>query len=126
MLSRQYLRESLLWIGAFVLTLEGAGWIAERFAVSSPLRFLALAPVILAILAGLWVELRQVVRMDELQRLTYLIATMTGSMLAVLFCAVAYVGEALQLWARVAPIYAMAALAAGFVLGWAGAKRRYG
>jgi hypothetical protein len=124
--SKAYLRESVLWIGAFVLTVEGAGWIAGRFDDGSPWRFLALVPVTIAIGAGFWVELRQIARMDELQRLTYLIAVVAGSMLAVMFCGVAYLGEALKLWTRVAPIYVIAVMAVGFACGWAGARRRYG
>ncbi|MGH8481294.1 MAG: hypothetical protein ACRES8_02400 [Nevskiaceae bacterium] len=126
MFSRSYVRESLVWIVAFVLAIEAAKWVAGLFAADSPLRLLALAPVLLAMGAGTWVELRQIARMDELQRLKYLIATVVGAMLAMLFCAVAYVGEALELWARVAPIYAIAALGIGFVAGWIGAQRRYG
>lgn len=126
MFNRRYLGESLAWIAAFVLTLEFAVWLAGRFAPGSSLRLLALAPVTVALAAGLWVELRLIARLDELQRLKYLVATLTGSMLAVLFCSVAYIGEALQLWARVAPIYVIAALGVGFVAGWLGARRRYG
>lgn len=125
MFSRSYVRESLLWILAFVLTFELSGWLADFWPIGSPWRLLALVPVLLALPVGLWVELRQVARMDELQRLIYLVATLTGSMVVVLFCALAYIGEALQLWPRVAPIYAIAALGVGFVLGWIGARRRF-
>ena len=90
------------------------------------LRVLALVPVALAICAGLWVELRQVARMDELQRLIYLAATLSGALLAMLFCSLAYLGEALQLWARVAPIWVLLVMAVGFCGGWLVARRRYG
>lgn len=123
---RRYFGESVAWIVAFVLMLELAGWLAGRFEPGSPLRLVALVPVLLALAAGFWVELRLIARMDELQRLKYLIATLAGSMAAVLFCAVAYLGEALQAWARVAPIYAIAAMGVGFGLGWLGARRHYG
>lgn len=126
MLNRRYVGESLAWIVAFVLTMEFADWLAGRFAPGSPLRLLALVPVVVALGAGFWVELRLIARMDELQRLKYLIATLAGSMLAVAFCAVAYIGEALQLWARIAPIHAIGAIGAGFALGWLGARRHYG
>jgi hypothetical protein len=42
-----------------------------------------------------------------------------------LFCAVSYMGEALQMWPRVSPIYAVAALGLGFLAGWIGARRRF-
>ena len=126
MFDRKYLFESLLWIAAFALSMFAAKWLARGFGPDSALRLLALAPVTLAICAGLWVELRQVARMDELQRLTYLVATLSGTMLGMLFCALAYAGEALQLWARVAPIYVLVAMAVGFIAGWIGARRRYG
>jgi hypothetical protein len=125
MFGRQYARESLVWIVAFVLTIELAQWLTRLWPEGSALRLLALVPVVVAIGAGLWVELRQIARMDELQRLTYLIATVSGAMFVTLFCAVAYVGEALKLWTRVAPIWAIAALGLGFVVGWLAAKRRY-
>jgi hypothetical protein len=125
MLGPRYLRESVLWIAAFVLAFELCQWLARLWPEGSPWRLLALAPAVAAIGAGLWVELRQVARMDELQRLMYLVATLTGAMFAVLFCAVAYIGEVLRLWARIAPIYAIAALGLGFLIGWLGARRRY-
>jgi hypothetical protein len=124
MFGRAYVRESLLWIVAFVLTFEGSAWLAGQWP-ESPWRVLALAPTVLVLCAALWVEMRQIARMDELQRLLYLAATLTGSMVAVLFAAVAYMGEALELWARVAPIWVIAALGAGFVLGYVGARRRF-
>lgn len=126
MLARRYVRESVLWIAAFVLAFELSEWLARLWPVGSPWRLLALAPTVAALAAGLWVELRLVARMDELQRLVYLVAALTSAMAVVLFCAVAYIGEVLQLWSRVAPIYAIAALGLGFGLGWFGAKRRFG
>lgn len=125
MFGRKYVWESLLWIVPFLLAVELSQWLAEAWPAGSRWRALALAPAVAALAVGLWVELRQIARMDELQRLIYLAATLTGSMAAVMFCAVAYLGEALHLWARVAPIYAIAALATGFVLGLAVAKRRF-
>lgn len=126
MFDRKYLRESLFWIVAFVLAFEAAAWLAQHLAPDSPWRVIALAPAAVAIGLGLWTELRQIGRMDELQRQKYLIATLTGSMAGVLFCALAFIGEVLKLWPRVAPIYAIAALGAGFFAGWLGAQRRYG
>jgi len=126
MFDRKYLFESLVWIAAFVLSLYAAKWLARQLAPDSVLRLLALAPVACAIGGGMWVELRQIVRMDELQRLTYLIATLSGTMLGMLFCALAYAGEALELWTRVAPIYLLLAIAIGFMGGWIAARRRYG
>lgn len=124
--SKSYLRESMLWMVAFMLSVVLVKWVAARYAADSLQRVMALVPLVLAMIAGLWVELRQVARMDELQRLKYLIATVAGSMLTILFCGVAYVGEALQLWGRIAPIYTIAVLGAGFVVGWFAAQRRYG
>jgi fucose permease len=126
MFDRKYLYESALWIAAFALSLFAAKWLARQFAPDSGLRLLALVPVVLAIGGGLWVELRQVGRMDELQRLTYQVATLCGAMLGILFCAIAFTGEALQLWARVAPIWVIASMGAGFLAGWIGARRHYG
>lgn len=125
MLGRRYLWESVLWITAFLLAFMLSGWLAAWWAEGSPWRLLALAPAVAAMGAGLWVELRLVSRMDELQRLVYLVATLTGAMFTVLFCAVAYMGEALRLWARVAPIYAIAAFGLGFLAGWVVARRRF-
>jgi len=126
MYDRKFLGESLLWVLVFVLAFEAAGWLAGQLEHGSSWRLLALAPAVLGIGGLLWAELRQVTRMDELQRQKYLIATMTGSMAGVLFCAVAYIGEVLALWPRVASIYALAAMGLGFAAGWAGARRRYG
>lgn len=125
MFGRRYFWESALWVIAFIATIELAGWLAQRWPGDAPWRVLAIVPVIFAMAAGTWVELRQVARMDELQRQIYLVATVTGAMLMIFFCGVAYVGEALQLWARVAPIYAILALGVGFVIGYYGARRRY-
>ena len=125
-ISRTYLRESLIWIAGFVLAMEASGWLATRLPADSPVRLLALAPVILAMCGAMWVELRLIARMDELQRLTYLIATLSGAMLGMLFCAIAFIGEALKLWERVAPIYTIAAMGVGFVIGLLIARRRYG
>lgn len=126
MYDRKFLGEMLLWVLLFVLAFEAAGWLAGHLAPGSSWRLLALAPAVLGIGGLLWAELRQIARMDELQRQKYLIATMTGSMAGVLFCALAYIGEVLVLWPRVAPIHAIAAMGLGFVAGWAGARRRYG
>jgi hypothetical protein len=125
MFGRTYVRESLLWIVACILAMEVAKWLAGALPAESSWRPLAIAPVVLALCAGLWVELRQVVRMDEMQRFIYLVATLTGAMFVMMFSAVAYTGEALKLWPRVAPVYAIGALGLGFWLGWLGAKRRY-
>ena len=125
MINRKYVQESALWMLAFLLTFALSAWLAKRWPDPSPWRLLILVPAIAAICAGLWVELRQVARMDELHRHMYLVATLTGSMFAMLFCAVAYMGEALELWPRISPIWAVAALGAGFVAGWAGARRRF-
>ncbi|MGH8442197.1 MAG: hypothetical protein ACRETF_04760 [Nevskiaceae bacterium] len=126
MISRKYLQESVVWMLAFLLTFALAAWLAKAWPGPSPWRLLVLAPAVAAVCAGLWVELRQVARMDELHRYMYLIATLTGSMLAMLFCAVAYMGEALEFWPRISPIYAVAALGLGFAVGWIGARRRFG
>ena len=125
MFGRKYFLESLVWIAAFVVSIKLAQWLAQVLPAGSALRLAAIVPVVVALCAGLWVELRQVARMDELHRLMYLVATLTGSMLVILFCAVAHLGEALQLWARVSPIFAIAVLGLGFCVGWFGAKRRY-
>jgi len=125
MINRKYLQESALWMLAYLVTFAAAAWVAKRWPGESPWRLLTLAPAVAAVCAGLWVELRQVARMDELHRHMYLVATLTGSLFAMLFCAVAYMGEALALWARVSPIWAVAALGVGFVAGWIGARRRF-
>ncbi len=125
MISRKYVQESALWMLAYLVTFAAAAVLAKRWPSESPWRLLTLVPAVAAVCAGLWVELRQVARMDELHRHMYLIATLTGSMFAMLFCAVAYMGEALELWQRVSPIYAVAALGVGFVAGWIGARRRF-
>lgn len=126
MYDKKFLREMLLWVLVFVLAFEAAGWLASHLERGSSWRLLALAPAVLGIAGMLWSELRQIARMDELQRQKYLVATMSGSMAGVLFCALAYIGEVLALWPRVAPIYAIAAMGLGFVAGWTGARRRYG
>jgi hypothetical protein len=79
MFGRKYVIESAIWIVAFVAAIKFAQWLAELWPADSPLRPLAIVPAVLALCAGMWVELRQVVRMDELQRHIYLVATMTGS-----------------------------------------------
>jgi hypothetical protein len=125
MISKRYLSESLLWIAAFVIVLQGVLWGAERLGPGTGVRSLLLIPVAVVLGIGLWVELRQIRRMDELHRLMYLIATLTGSMLAVTFCAIAYLGEVLVGWPRVAPIFVIAVLGGGFVIGSLGAYRYY-
>jgi hypothetical protein len=125
MFGRRFFWEWLAWVVPFVVTVAVAKDLARLWPEGSPWRVLALAPAVAAMSAGMWVELRQIARMDELHRLMYLIATLTGSMFAILFCAMAYIGEALQFWERVAPIYVIAALGVGFAVGWVAARRRY-
>ncbi|MGH2670927.1 MAG: hypothetical protein ACRDH5_17745, partial [bacterium] len=86
MFCRKYLQESALWMLAFVLGFALSARLAELWPAGSAWRLLVLAPAVAAVCAGLWVELRQVARMDELQRHMYLVATLTGSMFAMLFC----------------------------------------
>lgn len=125
MFGRRYVQESILWMFAFLLTFTLSALAAKHWPGPSPWRFALLVPPVAAVCAGLWVELRMVARMDELHRHMYLIATLTGSMAAVLFCSVAYMGEKMQLWERVSPLYAGAALGLGFLAGWIGARRRF-
>lgn len=125
MFDRQYVRESVIWIAICIAGVEGVKFFEGLFPPDSAYRFLAILPVVIGLGIGLWVELRQVARMDELQKQIYLAATLTGSMTMMMVCSVAYIGEALKLWARMAPIYAVLALGAGFALGLIVAKRRY-
>lgn len=125
MFGRRYLKESILWMLAFLATFTLSAVLARHWPGPSPWRLVLLAPPVAAVCAGLWVELRMVARMDELHRHMYLIATLTGSMVSMLFCSIAYMGEALQVWERVSPLYAVAALGVGFVAGWIGARRRF-
>lgn len=125
MFGKRYFWESAVWVVAFVAAMELAQWLARLWPEGSAWRLLGLVPVVAAMGLGTWVELRQIARMDELHRLMYLVATMTGAMLGILFCAVATVGEILKLWPRVMPIWAVAALGLGFAIGWFAAKRRY-
>lgn len=122
---KRYFWESVAWVIAFVGAIELAQWLARLWPDDSPQRGVALVPVVVAMCVGMWVELRQISRMDELHRLMYLIATLVGTMATILFCAVASVGEALQLWVRISPIYAIFALGSGFAVGWLVARRRY-
>jgi len=126
MYDRKYLIESALWIAVFAASVVAVKWAARTLEPDSALRLLVLVPVTLAICAGLWVELRQVARMDELQRLIYLVATLSGALLVLLFCSLAYLGEALKLWPRVAPIWTLLVMVIGFGGGWLVARRRYG
>ena len=125
MFGRRYFWESAAWVVAFVIAVLLAQRLARQWPVDAPWRALALLPVVAAMAVGTWVELRQIARMDELHRLMYLIATLTGAMFAILFSAVASLGELLELWPRVGPIYVILAMGFGFAVGWLAARRRY-
>lgn len=123
---RTYVRETILWMALMMLGFIATFWMIKHFEVGSPWRYVGLAPYVFTMAGMYWTELRQIRRMDELQRQIYLVGTLSGSIFFMTFCATAWVGEVMQLWPRVAPIWGMAAMGAGFGLGLGIARRYYG
>lgn len=124
-IDKRYVRDTVLWILAFIITLQAAGQLADMLKRASLWPELALLPIMLALAGGMWIELRQIRRLDELQRSIYLVATLSGSMSVLALVSIAYVGEVLVGWSRLSPVFYLGAMGAGFLIGWVVASRRY-
>ncbi len=125
MYDRRYWREFAVWFVAYVALMLGAARILKGLPDDSPWRVALVLPVLLVLLAAIWIELRMVRRFDEMQRMIYLEATFASSLLAMLVTASGWLFEEMAGAPRISPLWVMAALGGGFLLGYLNARRRY-
>jgi hypothetical protein len=122
---RRYWKEYGLWFLLFILVMELVVRAVQDLPPQDPRRWAAVGPVLAAIGAGFWVELRNLRRLDELQRLIYLEAMFASCVLAIGWCALQLVLEFVLGYARLSPAWTMLVLGGGFGLGWIIARRRH-
>jgi hypothetical protein len=122
---RRYWKEYGLWFLLFILVMELVVRAVQDLPPQDPRRWAAVGPVLAAIGAGFWIELRNLRRLDELQRLIYLEAMYASCVLAIGWCALQLVLEFVLGYARLSPAWTMLVLGGGFGLGWIIARRRH-
>lgn len=122
---RRYWKESLLWGLPYVLGCILVFSAREQLAVGDPLRILLAVPVLALAGLGLWVELRQIRRFDELQRRIYGEAWLHGGVAGMVGCLLTVLLEGFVGPPEQAPLWVLLAMALGFCVGWARAARRY-
>lgn len=114
---RRYWAEYLIWFLVFVGTIALSRLASERLPAESPLRLASLVPPALAVLGGFWVELRNLRRIDELQRTMYLESLLYGMVATVLFCALAFLLETMIGLPRVSPMWVIVVNGVGCLVG---------
>jgi hypothetical protein len=122
---RRYWKEYGLWFVLFLLVMEVVVRAVQGLPQADPRRWAAVLPVLAAIGAGFWIELRNLRRLDELQRLIYLEAMFASCVLAIGWCALQLVLEHVLGHARLSPAWTLLVLGLGFGLGWIIARRRH-
>lgn len=126
MYDRRYWRESGIWVAVYLgLVLLTAGGIRE-LPEDSAWRYPAMLPLFAAACAGFWIELRQLRRLDELQRAIYFEASLAALWLTMAVAIGAFFLEELGGLPRISPVWLLMSLLAGFLIGYLNARRRYG
>lgn len=125
MYDRRYWRESGLWTLLYVGVVLLTAAVLRQLPDDSVWRYPLLLPLFCAAFAGFWVELRQLRRFDELQRAIYLEASLAALWLTMAVAISAFLLEELGGLPRLSPVWLLASLLAGFVIGYVKAQRRY-
>lgn len=125
MYDRRYWKEYLVWLALFLLLVCANSVLLRQLPDGSPWRLLTLLPVFVAMAAGLWIELRQFRRYDELQRRIYLEAMLVSGVATIGFCVTAMLLEQVMGWPRLSPLWTLVVLTTAFAVGLIVAYRRY-
>lgn len=125
MYDRRYWKEYAAWLLLFLLLAFGNGTLLRHLPEGSAWRLVTLLPVFVAMAAGLWIELRQFRRYDELQRQIYLEAMLVSGIATIGFCVTALMLEQVMGWPRLSPLWTLLVLTAAFLAGLLFAYRRY-
>jgi hypothetical protein len=121
----RYWLEASAWAVAWILVLVVILRLELLLAEGSPWRWVLLCAIAPPVMAGLWVELRQIRRMDELQRQIYLEAQLCAVFALVLTFVFAYMAEVLVHTPRWNPVLFLLVYLGAFLVGWWRASRRY-
>jgi hypothetical protein len=125
MYDRRYWLEFAIWFSAYVVLLILTSMLVQRLPDDSPWRLAAAIPVCAVALSGLWPELRQVRRFDEMQRAIYQEATLAGFWSGCTIAATAALLEVFGGLPPVPPVWILLGMGLGFGAGFLNALRRY-
>lgn len=122
---RRYWKEYALWFVVFVGALQAAYLWAADLPQGHLLRWAALLPVAVATAGGIWVELRNLARLDELERLIYLEAMTVAGFFIMSWNAALLLMESLVGLPRPSAAWNLGVMGLGFCVGFLIAKRRH-
>jgi hypothetical protein len=125
MYGRQFWKDYALWFALFFGALQLAYWLAHDLPEAHPLRWIALLPLGVATVGGLWIELRNLRRLDELQRLIYLEATTISVGFVASWSVAAMLMEIFLKLPRPAPHWTLLVLGIGFLVGLLISRRQH-
>jgi hypothetical protein len=125
MYDRRYWREWAIWMLAYLALIVLTSALVRRLPDDSPWRIAAALPVCAVALAAFWSELRQVRRLDEMQRAIYLEASLAGSWSGIAIVATAALLEVFGGLPRLSPLWILLGMGLGFGAGYLNAVRRY-
>ncbi len=125
MYDRRYWREWGIWFIAYLILIVLTSALVKRLPEGGPWRIVAAIPVCAVALSGLWAELRQVRRFDEMQRAVYLEAILAGFWTGIAIAVTAALLEVVAGMPRLFPIWILLGMGVGFGAGYLNAVRRY-
>jgi predicted neutral ceramidase superfamily lipid hydrolase len=123
--TRLYWKEYAVWFALFMAAMVMVKKLSHWFPDDSPFRLLLIVLPTLAAFGGFWVELRNLRRIDELQRRIYLESLFVGQVFLVAFCVAAAMAELVIGLPRFSPLAYVFAQAAGSGIGLLVARQRY-
>ena len=125
MYDRRYWREWGIWFLAYFVLILLTSAVVTRLPEDGAWRLVATLPVCAVALSGLWAELRQVRRFDEMQRAVYLEASLAGFWTAMAILATTALLEVFAGTPPLAPLWVLLGTGIGFGGGYLNAIRRY-
>lgn len=125
MYDRRYWRDSGIWMAGCLALAAATVAIAQQLPEGSVWRYVAAVPLCLFGLTAFWIERRQLQRFDEMQRAIYLEASLTAMWMTMAAIIVASFLEKIAGAPRIAPIWLLLVLGAGFAAGMLSAMRRF-
>ena len=122
-------RSYWFWMGGWSLVflglVLGLDLLAGQLGAHDPRRWLLMVPVLAVTAIGLRLELRQLRRLDELQRQMYLEAALTALIVTLGYSSAVLVLERFAAMAAPSQAWTMLVIGAAFVVGLLLARRRY-
>ncbi|HEY0974253.1 MAG TPA: hypothetical protein VGE57_07150 [Solimonas sp.] len=122
-------RSYWFWMGGWSLVFLGLvlslDLLAGQLGAHDPRRWLLMVPVLAVTAIGLRLELRQLRRLDELQRQMYLEAALTALIVTLGYSSAVLVLERFAAMAAPSQAWTMLVIGAAFVVGLLLARRRY-